>query len=59
MARIIEALESVKVETLSKFQGRPAKPVSPVTFPEHGKTDGDVFENNLLEVMPSTTMLSK
>jgi hypothetical protein len=51
MARIIQALESVKVMTLSEFQGKPAKDHSDVTFPAHGKTDGDVFETNLLEVM--------
>jgi hypothetical protein len=71
MARIIQALESVKVRTLSEFQGRPAKgrivqalkratdklqgkPVNDdgnVTIPAHGKTDGDVFATNLLEVM--------
>jgi hypothetical protein len=51
MARIIQALESVKVMTLSEFQGKPAKDVSDVKFPTFGKTDGDVFATNLLEVM--------
>ena len=51
MARIIQALESVKVMTLSEFQGKPAKDYSDVKFPAYGKTDGDVFATNLLEVM--------
>jgi hypothetical protein len=51
MKRIIEALESVKVLTLSEFQGKPAKDISGLKFPAHGKTDADVFANNLLEVM--------
>jgi hypothetical protein len=51
MARIIQALESVKVVTLSKFQGKPAKDTSDAKFPAYGKTDGDVFATNLLEVM--------
>jgi hypothetical protein len=51
MAGIIQALESVKVVTLSEFQGKPAKDSSDSKFPAYGKTDGDVFANNLLEVM--------
>jgi hypothetical protein len=51
MARIIEALESVNVLTLSEFQGKPAKDYSGVKFPAHGKSDADVFANNLPEVM--------
>ncbi len=51
MARIIQALESVKVMTLSKFQGKPAKDTSDAKFPAYGKTDGDMFATNLLEVM--------
>ena len=51
MARIIRALESVKVMTLSEFQGKPTKDNSDVKFPAYGKTDGDVFSTNLLEVM--------
>jgi hypothetical protein len=51
MARIIQALESVKVVTLSEFQGKPAKDSSDAKFPAYAKTDGDVFATNLLEVM--------
>jgi hypothetical protein len=51
MARIIQSLKDIKVVTLSEFQGKPAKDSSDVKFPAYGKTDGDVFANNLLEVM--------
>ncbi|MCK4839941.1 MAG: DUF1214 domain-containing protein [Desulfobulbaceae bacterium] len=51
MARIIQELKDVKAVTLSEFQGKPAKDSSDAKFPAHGKTDGDVFANNLLEVM--------
>ncbi len=51
MERIIQALDSVKVLTLSEFQGKPAKDYSDVKFPAYGKSDADVFANNLLEVM--------
>jgi hypothetical protein len=51
MAGIIQALESVKVVTLSEFQGKPAKDYSDVKFPAYGKSDADVFADNLLEVM--------
>ncbi len=51
MAQIIQALESVNVVTLSEFQGNPAKDYSDVKFPTYGKTNEDVFANNLLEVM--------
>ena len=51
MARIIQALKDTKVVTLSELQGNPAKNSSDVRFPAYGKTDGDVFAKNLLEVM--------
>jgi len=51
MARVIQALKDVKVVTLSEFQGPAAKVSNDVMFPAFGKTDGDVFANNLLEVM--------
>ena len=43
MKRIIQALESVKVLTLSEFQGKPAKDYSDVKFPAYGKSEADVF----------------
>ena len=51
MERIIQALEGVKVLTLSEFQGKPARDYSDIRFPAHGKSDADVFADNLLEVM--------
>jgi len=51
MARIIQELQDVKVVTLSEFQGKPAKDSADAKFPAYGKTEGDVFANNLLEVM--------
>jgi len=51
MARIIQSMKSIRVVTLSEFQGKPAKDTSDAKFPAYGKTDGDVFANNLLEVM--------
>lgn len=51
MERIIQALNSVKVLTLSEFQGKSARDISDVKFPAYGKSDADVFANNLPEVM--------
>lgn len=51
MSRITQALKDTQVVTLSEFQGNPAKDSSDVRFPAYGKTDGEVFANNLLEVM--------
>jgi hypothetical protein len=49
--KIIGQMQSVKAITLSEFQGKPAKPINDVQFPNVGKTDPDVYENNFLEVM--------
>lgn len=49
--RIIEEIQSVKLVTLSEHQGGQAKPIDDIEFPPVGKTDADVFEHNLLEVM--------
>ena len=51
MARIIRELKDTEVVTLSEFQGKPRKDSSDVKFPAYGKTDGNVFAYNLLEVM--------
>jgi len=50
-AKIMEQMQAVKLMTLSEFQGKPAKPINDVRFPDVGKTDLDVYENNFLEVM--------
>ena len=44
-------MQSVKINTLSEYQGGKGKPIDDIEFPPVGKTDADVFENNLLEVM--------
>jgi hypothetical protein len=49
--KIIGQMQSVKLMTLSEFQGKPAKDINDVNFPSVGKTDLDVYENNFLEVM--------
>ncbi len=49
--RIVEEMQSVKISTLSEYRGGKASPIGDIEFPPVGKTDADVFENNLLEVM--------
>ena len=49
--RIVDQVKSFKMLTLSQYRGGEAKPVDDIEFPPVGKTDADVFENNLLEVM--------
>jgi len=49
--RIVKQMQSVKLVTLSEFRGGKAKPIDDIQFPPVGKTDADVFGNNLLEVM--------
>jgi hypothetical protein len=49
--KIMSQMKAVKAITLSEFKGGKAKPVEDVHFPRVGKTDADIFGNNLLEVM--------
>jgi hypothetical protein len=49
--KIIGQMQSVKVMTLSELQGKPARAINDVQFPDVGQTDPDVYENNFLEVM--------
>jgi hypothetical protein len=49
--KIVVQMQSVKLVTLSEFQGKTVKPVDDIEIPQVGKTDADVFENNFLEVM--------
>ena len=49
--QIIDQISSIKGETLSEFLGKPAPETDEMNFPPYGKTDADIFENNLLEVM--------
>jgi hypothetical protein len=48
---IVETIGTIKLETLSEFRGEQPKMAKEISFPEVGKTDLAVFENNLLEVM--------
>jgi hypothetical protein len=49
--RITSQMEAVRLTTLAEFTGATPKKPAPVVFPAFGKTDADVFANNLLEVM--------
>ena len=49
--RITKQMQSIKLVTLSEYQGGKVKPIDDVKFPPVGKTDADVFGDNLLEVM--------
>jgi hypothetical protein len=49
--QVKQQMQSVGMKTLSEFQGKQAKPVDPIEFPDVGATDADVFGGNLLEVM--------
>ncbi len=49
--RIVEQMKAVRAVTLSQYRGGEAKPIDDVRFPPVGKTDADVFGNNLLAVM--------
>lgn len=51
MKKIIQSLQNVKILTLSEFQGKSKQVFSDAKFPAYAATDGDIFENNLLEVM--------
>ena len=49
--RIVAQMETVKISTLSEYQGGEPKPIDDIEFPAVGERDADIFENNLLEVM--------
>jgi len=56
MQRIVDAMQSIRVMTLSEYrqgdgEGATASADEVIEFPAFGATDFDVFENNLLEVM--------
>ncbi len=46
----LAAIQQVKLQTLSEFQGKPAKPADPETIPAYSN-DAQVFANNFQEVM--------
>lgn len=49
--KIVNQMKSVRMLTLAEYKGGEAKAIDDVTFPAFGKTDADIFGNNLLEVM--------
>ena len=49
--KIVEQMKTVKLLTLSEFNGGTAKAIDDVSFPAYGNTDADVFGDNFLEVM--------
>ena len=50
--RLVDATRAINVKTLSQYEsGEETKTQPDVEFPDFGKTDFDVFEKNLLEVM--------
>jgi hypothetical protein len=49
--RIVDQMQSVKLVTLSEYRGEEPKSINDIEFPPVGKTNSDVFGNNLLEVM--------
>ena len=49
--RIVDQINAIKAMSLSEFLGKPKPEIDEVNFPPYGKTDADIFENNLLEVM--------
>ncbi len=50
-ARVVEQIGQIGMQTLSEYQGKEPKVAEEISFPQVGKTDADVFENNFLEVM--------
>ena len=50
MKKNLAAMQDVKVQTLSEYQGKQAKSGDKVDFPAYS-SDAGVFENNFLEVM--------
>jgi hypothetical protein len=49
--RIVKQMQAIKMVTLSGYNGGKAKPINDIQFPPVGKTDADIFGNNLIEVM--------
>lgn len=49
--KIANQMKNVRLQPLSEFQVQKPKAIADINFPPVGKTDADIFENNLLEVM--------
>ena len=50
MKKNLAAMQDVKAQTLSEYQGKPAKAGEEVDFPAYNSDEG-IYENNFLEVM--------
>ena len=48
---IVEQINAVKGMSLSEHLGKPIPKTDKVDFPAYGKTDADIYGNNLIEVM--------
>ncbi|WP_167617250.1 DUF1214 domain-containing protein [Maribellus sediminis] len=49
--KIVDEIGNIKIQTLAEYNGGEALPAKDIPIPEVGKTDLDIFQNNLLEVM--------
>ena len=49
--RIVSQIHAIKAMSLSEFLGKPRPEPDEVQFPPYGKTDADIYGNNLLQVM--------
>jgi hypothetical protein len=49
--RVVGQMQSIRLVTLSEYRGGKATPIDDIQFPSVGKTDADIFGNNLLQVM--------
>ncbi|MCG8310807.1 MAG: DUF1214 domain-containing protein [Cytophagales bacterium] len=50
-SKVVEQINRIGMESLSEYLGQDPILSDAITFPEVGKTDFDIFENNFLEVM--------
>lgn len=60
--RIVGQIEAMKATTLTEYPGSAARPTTAAAVRAYGKTDADVFGNNLLEAIQfvfSCTTLSR
>ncbi len=49
--RIVSEIHAIRGMSLAEFLGKPKPEADEVQFPPYGKTDADIFGNNLLQVM--------
>lgn len=49
--RISKQMQAVRAVSLAEYRGAKARPIDDISMPAVGKTNADIFGNNLLEVM--------